>query len=140
MSLPVLDIGEISARTGLKPSALRFYEAKGLVRPAGRHGLRRVYNAGTVERIALILSARKAGFTLSEIKDLFGSNRDDADLKRRLAAKADELEREAAGLLRMSDGLRHAVRCRHKHLADCPHFKRGILQALPAPPSVRLRK
>ena len=37
----MLDIGEVAAATGLAPSALRHYEVKGLIRPAGRHGLRR---------------------------------------------------------------------------------------------------
>ena len=36
----LLDIAEVAERCGLAPSALRFYEKRGLVSPAGRNGLR----------------------------------------------------------------------------------------------------
>ena len=42
--MPVLlDIAEVAVRSGLAPSALRFYEKRGLIAPAGRNGLRRTY-------------------------------------------------------------------------------------------------
>ncbi|MFD0637979.1 MerR family DNA-binding transcriptional regulator [Catenulispora yoronensis] len=39
-----LDIGEVAARSGLAPSALRFYEQRGLIESTGRNGLRRTYS------------------------------------------------------------------------------------------------
>ena len=38
-----LDIGEVAARTGIKPSALRYYEEAGLIASVSRHGLRRQF-------------------------------------------------------------------------------------------------
>jgi DNA-binding transcriptional MerR regulator len=57
-----LDIAEVVERSGLPASALRFYEQKGLIRSTGRRGLRRVFPAGVVEKLALIALGRSAGF------------------------------------------------------------------------------
>jgi DNA-binding transcriptional MerR regulator len=38
-----LDIGEVSAKSGIKPSALRYYEEAGLISAISRHGLRRQF-------------------------------------------------------------------------------------------------
>lgn len=65
-----LGIGEVSRRAGLRPSAVRYYEALGLVRPLTRNGGRRVYGEDAVERLALIAFAKKAGFSLDDIRRL----------------------------------------------------------------------
>ena len=62
-----LDIAEVARRSGLAASALRYYEAKGLIRPMGRHGLRRVYAYAVLEQLALITLGRAAGLSLQEI-------------------------------------------------------------------------
>jgi DNA-binding transcriptional MerR regulator len=50
----MLDIGEVVRRTGVPASTLRFYEEKGLLAASGRHGLRRQYDEGVLDRLALI--------------------------------------------------------------------------------------
>ena len=62
-----LDIAEVAQKSGLPASALRFYEERGLIKSIGRRGLRRVFPAGVVERLALIALGRSAGFSLGEI-------------------------------------------------------------------------
>src|SRR4051794_21288551 len=69
----LLDIGEVSARTGLAPSKLRFYEQRGLIESDTRFGLRRQFPANVLHRIGFILLAQEAGFTLDEIGALFAS-------------------------------------------------------------------
>ncbi|HEY9216442.1 MAG TPA: MerR family transcriptional regulator, partial [Phenylobacterium sp.] len=66
-----LDIADVCKRAGLPASTLRFYEAKGLIAPVGRHGLRRLYDEAVLERLALIALGRLAGFTLDEIGEMF---------------------------------------------------------------------
>src|SRR5258708_300711 len=63
-----LGIGELGRRTGLAPSALRFYERAGLLVPDGRANGRRYYSSASVERIALIRLCQDAGFTLAEVR------------------------------------------------------------------------
>ncbi|AKU21463.1 helix-turn-helix domain-containing protein [Massilia sp. NR 4-1] len=123
-----LDIAEVARRTGLAPSALRYYEEKGLIAAAGRRGLRRLFDTSVLERLALIALGRSAGFTLDEIGRMFagdGSLQMDRAL---LLAKADELERTIRKLGAMRDGLRHAAACRAASHLECPTFRR-ILSA-----------
>ncbi|GER62548.1 hypothetical protein NMCA_14860 [Enterobacter ludwigii] len=46
-----LDIREVANLTGVTPSALRYYEKKGLIKPIGRNGLRRQYNEIVVNKL-----------------------------------------------------------------------------------------
>jgi DNA-binding transcriptional MerR regulator len=123
-----LDIGEVARRSGVAASKLRFYEEKGLIRSAGRRGLRRQFDPGVVERLALIALGRAAGFTLGEIARMFapdGRVRIDRGM---LVAKADELEVTLRELTALRDGLRHAAVCPARRHMDCPRFRR-ILRA-----------
>lgn len=54
-----MDIAEVSRRSGLPASALRFYEDKGLIRSIGRRGLRRLFSADATFR--RLLGAAAAG-------------------------------------------------------------------------------
>ena len=65
----LLSISEVAERLGVTPRALRFYESRGLVSPA-REGTARLYGQSDLERLALILKAKKLGFTLGEIRQM----------------------------------------------------------------------
>lgn len=65
-----LDIRDVARRTGLTSRALRFYEARGLVRPLRTYSGRRLYGPGELERIQQILALKRAGLTLSQIAKL----------------------------------------------------------------------
>ena len=69
-----MDITEVTRRSGLPASTLRFYEQKGLIRSIGRRGLRRLFDPSVVERLALIALGRSAGFSLDEMARMFGPN------------------------------------------------------------------
>ncbi|MDX3567931.1 MerR family transcriptional regulator [Streptomyces sp. ID05-47C] len=121
-----LDIGEVAARSGLAPSALRFYEKRGLIEALGRNGLRRTYRPDVLERLALISCARGAGFTIAEIARFLVADPDDSGLRDRMAAKAHELDLRIAQLDRLRASLRHAATCTHEPLVECPDFKRAV--------------
>lgn len=72
----LLSIGEVSQRTQLRPSALRFYEEKGLITPTTRVGGKRRYHPAILRRLALIEMATRAGFTLAETGALLGDASD----------------------------------------------------------------
>jgi DNA-binding transcriptional MerR regulator len=122
----LLDIAEVAERSGLAPSALRFYETKGLIAPAGRNGLRRAYRPEVLERLGLITCARSAGFTIAEIARFLAARPADADLRARMAAKSLELDEQIGQLTRLRDSLRHAAGCTHEPLVDCPEFRRAV--------------
>ncbi|MBE1535044.1 helix-turn-helix domain-containing protein [Actinomadura algeriensis] len=121
-----LDIAEVSRRAGVPASTLRYYESRGLIASTGRRGLRRQFDPGVLERLALIALGRAAGFSLDEIARMFGPDgRPDID-RAMLAAKADELDRKIAELDVLRDSLRHAAACPAPRHTECPTF-RGIL-------------
>jgi DNA-binding transcriptional MerR regulator len=123
-----LDITEVTRRAGVPASTLRFYEEKGLIAPIGRQGRRRVFDAGILERLALIALGRAAGFTLDEIARMFlPDGRPQVD-RQQLLAKADEVDRSIRELTTLRDALRHTAACRAPSHMQCPTFRR-ILQA-----------
>jgi DNA-binding transcriptional MerR regulator len=131
----LLDIAEVGARSGLAPSALRFYEMRGLIASAGRNGLRRAYRPEVLDRLALIGCAQGAGFTIAEIARFLAATPSDTELRAKMAAKAQALEEDIARLARMRDSLRHASACPHEPLIECPDFKRTFTSSVPAAPS-----
>ncbi len=60
-------IGELSSRTGVATSALRFYEEKGLIAAQRTEGNQRRYARGTVRRVSVIRAAQTLGLSLKDI-------------------------------------------------------------------------
>ena len=123
-----LDITEVAQRSGVPASTLRFYEQKGLIASIGRRGLRRLFDPGVLERLALIALGRAAGFSLDEIALMFAPNGRPRIDRQMLAAKAEELDATIRELGAMRDGLRHAAACPAPSHMECPTFHR-ILRA-----------
>lgn len=118
-----MDIAEVAKASGLPASTLRFYEEKGLIKSYGRNGLRRLFSANVVERLALISLGRNAGFSLEEIYEMFTP--DGPIINRELLlAKAGELDRKITELTSMRDGLLHAAVCQAPNHFECPKFLR----------------
>ena len=125
-----MDIVEVARRSGLPASTLRFYEEKGLISSIGRRGLRRVFDPGVLERLALIAVGRAAGFSLDEIALMFAPDGRPSIDRNLLAAKAEELDRTIRKLTDMRDSLRHAARCPAPSHTECPTFRRILRAAM----------
>jgi DNA-binding transcriptional MerR regulator len=116
-------IGEVSRRTGLAASALRYYERLGLLAPPMRISGRRSYDAKALARLALIAHGRACGFRLKELTSLLTS----ADPKRSpraawkplVASKLAELEALERQLASRRAGLKTASGCRCPSLDAC---------------------
>lgn len=119
-----MDITEVARRSGIPASTLRYYEEKGLVTSVGRRGLRRLFDAAVLERLALIALGRSAGFSLDEIAHMFAPDGNPQIDRRLLAEKADELDGTIRKLSAMRDGLRHAAACPAPSHMECPTFRR----------------
>jgi MerR family transcriptional regulator, redox-sensitive transcriptional activator SoxR len=119
----VLTIGEVAARTGLRASALRYYEQAGLVPAARRRGGKRVYDPAVLDRLAVIELAKAAGFTLRETRTLLaglGRRRPAARAWQRLAHdKLAELEQRIAEASRMKELLGVLAACECPTLEEC---------------------
>ncbi|NNE51970.1 MAG: redox-sensitive transcriptional activator SoxR [Sulfitobacter sp.] len=63
-----LSIGALAARTGLAVSAIRYYEAQGLIRPWRNAGGQRRFERADLRRLSFVMIAQQFGFTLPQIK------------------------------------------------------------------------
>jgi DNA-binding transcriptional MerR regulator len=125
-----MDITEVARHSGVPASTLRFYEEKGLIASIGRSGLRRLFDPGVLERLALISLGRSAGFSLDEMARLFGPNGRPRIDRQMLAAKADELDQTIRRLSAMRKSLRHAAVCPAPSHMECPTFRRLLRAAM----------
>lgn len=83
-SSDLLTIGELAARSGLAPSALRFYESRGLISAARSEGNQRRYERATLRRVAFVRAAQRVGLSLEEIAGALATLPDG-----RIATRAD---------------------------------------------------
>ena len=111
-----LSIGEVSTRSGVAPSALRFYEREGLIAATRTDGNQRRYDRAVLRRIAFIQAGRAAGIPLAEINAALArlpasripSRRDWERLSNRWRADLDE---RIATLEALRDRLTTCIGC-----------------------------
>ena len=128
---PVLTIGEISRRSGIASSALRFYEALGLIASQRAGSGHRRYPRSVLRRIAFIVFAQRIGLTLEEIgaelaklpSDRIPTRVDWSHLSggwtKRIDQKIVELQRLRAGLTQcIGCGCLSIDRCKLANPAD----------------------
>ncbi|MFI6226964.1 redox-sensitive transcriptional activator SoxR [Micromonospora echinospora] len=68
-----LTIGQLAARSGVAPSALRYYERLGLIRAERTGGNQRRYARVELRRVAFIRIAQQVGVSLDEIREALDS-------------------------------------------------------------------
>lgn len=135
-----LDIAEVARQSGVPASTLRYYEEKGLIAPTGRRGLRRLFDAQVLERLALIALGRGAGFTLDEIAHMFAPDGRPHLDRQMLAAKADKLDATIRKLSEIRDHLRRAAACPAPTHMECPTFQRVLQEAASRDPGRRRKR
>jgi len=69
----LLTVGEVARRAGVATSALRFYEAEGLIHSERTDAGHRRYHADVLRRVSFIRTAQLVGLSLSEIRDALSS-------------------------------------------------------------------
>jgi MerR family transcriptional regulator, redox-sensitive transcriptional activator SoxR len=118
-----LSIGEVAKRTGVRTSALRYYEEAGLLPAPTRVSGRRTYDVAAVRRIEVLRFAQQAGFTLREIKTLFHGFGGQTPLSARWNSlarrKLAELDLLAQRIERMRGALELSLKCGCVRIEDC---------------------
>jgi len=126
----LLDIGEVAARAGMAPSALRFYEREQIIASVDRKGLRRQFRPDVLTTLAVVAMCRQASFTLEEIKLVLATG-GRPGWKDFAARKRDQLRAQAEHLDAIADQLDHALGCPSPNVFDCEHFRAALAGALP---------
>ncbi|CUK00580.1 Redox-sensitive transcriptional activator SoxR [Ruegeria denitrificans] len=119
-----LAIGALARRTGLAVSAIRYYEAQGLIAPWRNAGGQRRYQRADIRRLSFIMIAQQFGLTLPEIRDVLsglpGSRtptpQDWRKISVRLRARLDQ---RIATLTRLRDNLDGCIGCGCLSLPKC---------------------
>jgi MerR family redox-sensitive transcriptional activator SoxR len=107
-----MSISEVAAATGVRPSALRYYEEAGLIAPSARVGGRRHYDPGVLGRLGVIALCQDTGFTIAEIRGFLQGHAADGPAWRAFgAAKAAELDQRIAQATEMQRLLAQAMAC-----------------------------
>jgi MerR family redox-sensitive transcriptional activator SoxR len=119
----VMTIGEAARKAGVSTSAIRYYERVGLLPEPERVGGKRRYGAEVLRRLALVGGAKRAGFTLGEIRTLlhgFPAGTAASGRWRALASKKlGEVDRAMAQLRETRELLGEALRCDCTSLDEC---------------------
>ena len=119
MAAELLPIGEVARRAGLRPSALRYYEDAGLLRPAARRSGRRFYEVSVLQRIAVIRLLRDAGFTIREMRGLLGKGRSRRRWRPLAERKLRDIEARFAEMREAGRLLQLALACDCESLEGC---------------------
>ncbi len=119
-----LSIGELSARSGVAPSALRFYESRGLIRSSRSGGNQRRYGRAELRRVAFIRIAQRVGLSLDEVADALatlpgGRTPTKADWARLSALWRARLNEQISLLERLRDRLTSCIGCGCLSLRSC---------------------
>ncbi len=123
-SAPALTISELAARSGVAPSALRYYESLGLLGAVRTAGNQRRYARAALRRVAVVRAAREMGVPLAEVVAAFaalpaGREPTAADWARMSRRWHDELSHRIAVLARLRDDLGSCIGCGCLSLQRC---------------------
>ena len=127
---PMLTISEIAERSGIAPSALRYYEEQELIASRRTVGGQRRYGRDVLRRLAFIGAAKRVGLDLQEIRSALGelpSGRTPTpqDWARLSSAWQPRLDAEIAHLVRLRDQLSSCIGCGCLSFDACALYNPG---------------
>lgn len=117
-------IGEVAEASGLRKSAIRYYEEVGLLPEPERISGQRVYERSILRRLSVIDVAQRAGLTLDEIRELLdaGTAPISDQLQDLAERKLPDVEALIAGAEAMRDWLKTAQGCDCQAIDECGLF------------------
>lgn len=120
----LLTIGEVADRSGVAPSALRYYETQGLIISTRTTGNQRRYHRSTLRRVAFVRSAQRVGLTLEEVSAALatlpsGRAPSRADWARLSRSWRPRIDAQIERLERLRDRLDSCIGCGCLSLARC---------------------
>jgi DNA-binding transcriptional MerR regulator len=116
----LLSIGELSERTGVPASALRYYDELGLVTPATRVAGRRRYASSAVREVGVVVFFREIGFSLADIGRFIAGERQDR--KALIDGKLAELAEQQHRIDVARTALDHGKHCPATDQLQCSRF------------------
>lgn len=120
----LMTVGAVAERSGFAASALRYYEAQGLISAQRNSGGQRRFERSVLRRLAFIRAASNVGLSLEEIRtelDLLPGGRTPtkADWQRITVHWRRRLDEQIAALHKVRDGLDSCIGCGCLSLQRC---------------------
>ena len=120
-----MNIGQVADVSGLKPTAIRFYENVGLVKPERLENGYRHYSDADVHKLVFLQRARSLGFSMEDCRSLLSlyedRDRASADVKSIAVGHLGLIDRKLVELASLKTVLERLVkRCRGDNRPDCP--------------------
>lgn len=130
MERDLMTMGAMSERTGVAPSALRFYEAEGLITSTRSDGGQRRFDRSTIRRVSFIRVAQQVGLSLDEIGEALRSlpntrTPNQKDWERLARSWRPRLDAQIAMLERLRDRLQGCIGCGCLSLGVCKLVNAG---------------
>jgi MerR family transcriptional regulator, redox-sensitive transcriptional activator SoxR len=130
----LLSIGQVAARAGLAPSAVRWYEQQGLVGATRTPGGARRFPRSVLRRLAFVRAAQNVGLSLAEIRAALdtlpeGRTPTARDWTRLSAGWRARLDEQIAALTNLRDGLDSCIGCGCLSLDRCALSNPGDVAA-----------
>ena len=136
--MDTMTIGQVAARAGVAPSALRWYEQQGLITASRTAGGARRYPRSTLRRLSFIRAAQNVGLSLAEIRTALatlpsGRTPTAGDWSRLSAGWRARLDEQITALTRLRDGLESCIGCGCLSLERCALSNPGDAAAADGP-------
>ncbi|MGR6967222.1 redox-sensitive transcriptional activator SoxR [Geodermatophilus sp. URMC 61] len=134
----LLTIGQVAERSGMAVSALRYYEAQGLITATRTPGGARRFPRSVLRRLAFVRAAQNVGLTLPEIREALATLPDGRtpsarDWARLSASWRDRLDERIRALEQLRDGLSSCIGCGCLSLTRCALYNPGDARGAEGP-------
>ncbi|WP_415919535.1 Cu(I)-responsive transcriptional regulator [Tateyamaria sp. SN6-1] len=120
-----MNIGQVSARSGLPSKTIRYYEDIGLIKPRRSENGYRTFGETDLHKLTFLGRARTLGFSIEDCRILLGLYEDESRESAQVKAVAEEhlaaIDQKLEQLQSMRNTLSHLVKaCHGDHRPDCP--------------------
>jgi MerR family transcriptional regulator, redox-sensitive transcriptional activator SoxR len=121
---PVISIGQMASRTGLAISAIRYYEAEGLVKPERSRAGQRRFKRADIRRLSFVLITQRLGYSIAEIRKMLTSLPDErtptqADWTKLSKSIRRNLDDRISMMTKLRDNLDGCIGCGCLSLSKC---------------------
>lgn len=130
MATSAIPIGALARRSGVPASALRFYEAQGLIKSTRSQAGRRMFARDVLRRVAFIRVAQSVGLSLEQIQGALATLPNQrtptrADWERLSSAWRPVLDQRIDSLTKLRDRLSSCIGCGCLSLQTCALYNPG---------------
>jgi MerR family transcriptional regulator, redox-sensitive transcriptional activator SoxR len=139
MPLPTaISIGQMAARTGLSVSAIRYYEAKKLVKPERSKAGQRRFRRADIRRLSFVLITQRLGFSIAEIRKILEALPDQrtptqADWTRLSKSMRSDLDRRITMMTKLRKNLDGCIGCGCLSLKKCKLYNKDDYKSSQGP-------